>query len=96
MSRSSVTQLQRPSHAGVSLAEIVSSSGWGSILCSVYNYSEHGAMLAIPVDYKFPKTFSLRRVATINARAARLVWQNYGLAGIEFIDIAGIPGFAPD
>ena len=96
MSQSNFTQLQRPSHVGVSLAEIVSFGGWGSILCSVYNYSEHGAMLAIPVDYKFPKTFSLRRVATINARAARLVWQNYGLAGIEFIDIAGIPGFAPD
>ena len=96
MSQSNVTQQHRPTPAGVSLAEIVSSSGWGSILCSVCNYSEHGAMLAIPADYKFPKSFSLRRVATIDARAARLVWQNYGLAGIEFTDIAGIPGIAPD
>ena len=94
MSQSSARDGQIRSHLGVSLAEIVSPSGWGSILCSVYNYSDHGAMLGIPADYKFPKMFSLRRVASIDARAARVVWQNYGLAGIEFIDCAANPATA--
>lgn len=85
MNQSSIKDRRIEAHAGISLAEIISANGWGSALCSVYNHSDHGAMLGVPAGYKFPKEFSLRRVATDDARPARLIWEKYGLAGIEFI-----------
>ncbi len=86
MNQFSIKEGRNLQQAGVSLAEIISANGWGSALCSVYNQSDHGAMLGVPAGYKFPKEFSLRRIATNDARPARLVWEKYGLAGIEFID----------
>ena len=85
MNRSSIKDRRSEPHAGVSLAEIISANGWGSALCSVYNHSDHGALIGVPAGYMFPKNFSLRRIATNDARPARLMWEKNGLAAIEFI-----------
>ncbi len=86
MDQPSIKGRRSPRQHGVSLAEVVSSNGWGSIFCSVCNQSEHGAMLGVPAGFRFPKRFGLRHITTDVVRPARLVWQKYGLAGIEFID----------
>lgn len=95
MNKAGIKDRWSPLHAGVSLAEIISANGWGSTLCSVYNHSDHGAMLGVPAGYLFPKEFSLRRIATNNARPARLMWEKHGLAGIEFIDQLGKSAISP-
>lgn len=85
MDQSSINRRQSPGQAGIGLAEVVATNGWGSILCSVCNQSDYGAMLGVPADFRFPKHFGLRHITTDIVRPARLVWQKYGLAGIEFI-----------
>ena len=85
MDQPSINRRRSPRQDGISLAEVVSSNGWGSILCSVCNQNDVGAMLGVPVDFRFPKQFGLRHITTDIVRPARLVWQKYGLAGIEFI-----------
>ena len=64
------------------IAKIEGPNGWKSTLCSLWNISEHGALIELPPDYTFPATFRFKLIANQKSHDAQVVWRNDTFAGL--------------
>jgi hypothetical protein len=70
-------------------ADIIARDEQQSITCSVFNLSQGGAMLGVPVHYKCPESFILQMKDTRKSVPARLAWNQEGLVGVKFLGSLG-------
>jgi hypothetical protein len=68
----------------IARAEIIAPSGEISLVASIFDISDTGLKIGTPEDYVFPEIFSVRIVGSDTQRAAKIAWQQTGLAGLMF------------
>ncbi len=77
-------QRKSPRKFVIGIGEIAGPNNSDPVYCTLCDISATGALVEVPPGYRFPQTFSLKRIATNETRPARLVWKRYTLAGIAF------------